>query len=160
AHSINAKLGNVGKTVTFIDSVEANSSNQVKSIKQLTADMDSGVVNVLVIVGGNPVYNAPADLDFQAKLKKFSATPCKLAAHPGFYEDETSFYCQWHVPMTHELEAWSDARAFDGTATIMQPLIAPLYQGRSAIELLAILLGQRDRTGYEIVRDYWRSAMN
>src|SRR5439155_26128181 len=100
-----------------------------------------------------PIDNAPADLEFQRHLEKV-----RLRVHHAIYDDETSFYCHWHVPMTHELEAWSDARAFDGTATIMQPLIAPLYQGRSAHELLAILLGQRDRSGYEIVRDHWRSV--
>src|SRR5439155_1995337 len=102
-----------------------------------------------------PIDNAPADLEFQRHLEKV-----RLRVHHAIYDDETSFYCNWHAPMTHELEAWSDARAYDGSATIMQPLIAPLYQGRSAHELLAILMGQRDRSGYEIVRDYWRGVHN
>lgn len=160
AHAINAKLNNIGKTVTFIDSVVAEPTNQTESLKQLCADMDSGAVDVLVIIGGNPVYNAPSDLQFRDKLEKFSKTSWKLSVHHGLYEDETSFYCHWHAPMTHELEAWSDARAFDGSATIMQPLIAPLYQGRSAHELLAVVSGQRERGGYEIVRDYWRGLHN
>jgi molybdopterin-containing oxidoreductase family iron-sulfur binding subunit len=152
AFAINAKLGNIGKTITFIDAVPANVSGKAESLEQLCADLDAGTVDLLIMLGGNPVYDAPVDLDFVNRLQK-----ARLRVHHAQYEDETSFYCHWHAPLAHELEAWSDARSFDGTATIMQPLIAPLYQGRSVHELLSILLGQPDRSGYEIVRDYWRA---
>jgi molybdopterin-containing oxidoreductase family iron-sulfur binding subunit len=81
----------------------------------------------------------------------------KFRVHLGLYDDETARLCDWHIPEAHYLEAWSDARAYDGTATIIQPLIAPLYGGKSAHELLAEILGQPGRTGYEIVRDHWKS---
>jgi anaerobic selenocysteine-containing dehydrogenase len=83
----------------------------------------------------------------------------KLRVHLGLYEDETAELCHWHIPEAHYLETWSDARAFDGTVTIMQPLIAPLYGGKSAHELLAALMGQPDRSSYTIVRDYWRGQL-
>ena len=91
-------------------------------------------MDVLLILGGNPAYNAPVELGMRDRIKK-----AKLRIHHGLYEDETSEVCQWHLPETHFLETWSDARAFDGTVTIMQPLIAPLYGGRSAHELLTML---------------------
>ena len=80
----------------------------------------------------------------------------KLKVHLGLYEDETAQLCQWHVPEAHCLESWSDLRAFDGTVSIQQPLIAPLYKGKSAHELLAVLLGEPDLSNLEIIRDYWR----
>src|SRR5262249_11719644 len=79
-----------------------------------------------------------------------------LCIHLGLYQDETSQWCHWHIPEAHYLEAWSDARAYDGTVSIQQPLIAPLYGGKSAHELLAALTAQPERSGYEMVRDYWR----
>ena len=87
---------------------------------------------MLLILGGNPVYTAPADMDFAAHLEKVP-----LRIHHRLYLDETSYLCDWHLPEAHYLETWSDARAFDGTASIVQPLIEPLYQGRSAHEVLA-----------------------
>ena len=80
----------------------------------------------------------------------------KLRIHLGLYDDETAQLCHWHIPEAHCLESWSDLLAFDGTATIQQPLIAPLYKGKSAHELLAVFLGEPDLSGLEIIRDYWR----
>ncbi|HSC78132.1 MAG TPA: 4Fe-4S dicluster domain-containing protein, partial [Candidatus Acidoferrales bacterium] len=153
AHAINNKLGNVDKTVIYTDPVEANPVNQVDSLRELAADMEAGNVELLVMLGGNPVYNAPADLDFAAKLNK---VPFRV--HLSLYEDETSYLCHWHVPEAHYLEAWGDARAFDGTVTIQQPLIAPLYAGKPAYELLAALNGQPGASAYDIIRNYWRKA--
>jgi len=113
-------------------------------------DIEAGQVDMLVILGGNPVYTAPADLNFAESLKKV-----RLRVHLGLYEDETAELCQWHVPEAHYLESWSDVRAFDGTISIIQPLIAPLYNGRTAHELLAAFSDQPERTSYEIVRGYW-----
>jgi molybdopterin-containing oxidoreductase family iron-sulfur binding subunit len=112
--------------------------------------MDAGKVEMLVIVGGNPVYNAPVDFNFAQRMAKV-----KLRIHLGLYADETSELCQWHVPEAHFLETWSDARAYDGTVTIMQPLIMPLYFGRSVHELLAAFGETPNQSPYEIVKGYW-----
>ena len=153
AHAMNAKLGNVGKTVFYTDSVEANPVNQTESIKDLVADMNAGKVDLLIILGGNPAYDAPADLNFADALKN-GKTP--LRVHYGLYQNETAELCQWHVNATHELEAWGDARTYDGTASIIQPLIAPLYNGKSPLEFVALLSGQADATGYDLTRAYWQ----
>src|SRR3984885_15012638 len=153
AHQINQFLGNVGKTVFYTDSVDANPINQTESIKELVRDINSGKADLLIILGGNPAYDAPADLQFAEVLKSNKAP---LRVHLGLYQNETADLCQWHINQTHELESWGDARAYDGTASIIQPLIAPLYQGKSAVELIALLNGQSDATGYELVREYWQ----
>jgi Fe-S-cluster-containing dehydrogenase component len=153
AHSINQALGNVGKTVFYSDSVDANPVNQGESIKALVADIRSGKVDLLVILGGNPAYEAPADLDFAGVLKS-GGVP--LRVHLGLYQNETAELCQWHINQAHELEAWGDSRAFDGTMSIIQPLIAPLYGGKSALEFVALLAGQADATGYDLARSYWQ----
>ena len=152
-HTINAQLGNVGKTVFYSDPIDANPVNQTGSLKELVADMRGGRVDLLVILGGNPVYDAPADLDFAEALKS-NKTPVRV--HYGLYQNETAELCQWHVNATHELEAWGDARAYDGTVSIIQPLIAPLYNGKSPIEFVALLSGQADATGYDLTRAYWQ----
>src|SRR5438045_8398671 len=102
------------------------------SLRDLVADLNSGKVDLLVIIGGNPVYTAPSDLKFADALGK-----AQLRAHLAMHDDETSALCHWHVPEAHFLEAWSDARGHDGTVSIVQPLIAPLYGGKSAHEMLA-----------------------
>ncbi len=89
-----------------------------------------------------------------AKLLKSDKDP--LRVHLGLYQDETAELCQWHVNQAHELESWGDARAYDGTVSIIQPLIAPLYQGKSAVEFVALLSGETDATGYDLVRAYWQ----
>src|SRR5215469_10775850 len=153
AHALNQQLGNVGKTIFYTDPVDANPVNQTESLKELVAAMQGSKVDLLVILGGNPVYDAPADLNF-ADVMKSDKVPVRV--HHGLYQDETAELCQWHVPATHELESWGDARAYDGTASIIQPLIAPLYNGKSAIEFVALLAGQADATGYDLVRTYWQ----
>lgn len=152
AHAMNHALGNIGHTVIYTEPVEAHPIDEIESLRDLVKDMEAGAVDMLIILGGNPVYNAPADLNFTTHLSKV-----KLRIHSGLYEDETSYLCHWHVPEAHYLESWGDARAYDGTVTMMQPLIAPLYGGKSVYELLAALLGQPDRSSYDIVRDYWKS---
>ena len=152
-NTINAVLGNVGKTVSFSDPVNANPINQTASIKELVADISAGKVDLLVILGGNPAYEAPSDLDF-ANVLKNGKVP--LRVHLGLYQNETAELCQWHINQAHELEVWGDARAYDGTVSIIQPLIAPLYGGKSAVEFVALLAGQADATGYDLVRTFWR----
>ncbi len=150
-HAINDKLGNAGATVHYTVPVQARPGDGTAQLRQLAEDMDSGNVELLLILGSNPVFTAPADLDFDKALEKVP-----LRFHHGLYQDETAVRCDWHIPEAHFLEAWSDARAHEGTATIMQPLIAPLYDGRSAHELVAALTDQPERAGHEIVRSTWR----
>jgi len=153
AHLMNEKLGNVGKTVFYTEPVDANPVNQTESLKDLVADMNGGKVDLLIILGGNPAYDAPADLNFAEALK---GNKVQLRVHHGLYQNETAELCHWHVHASHDLESWGDARAYDGTASIIQPLIAPLYQSKSALEFVAMLSGQADATGYDLVRAYWQ----
>ena len=153
AHSINQALGNVGRTVFYTDPIDANPVNETESIKDLTADTRAGKVDLLIILGGNPAYDAPGDLDF-ANVLKNGKIP--LRVHLGLYQNETAEVCQWHVNQAHELEAWGDARSSDGTVSVVQPLIAPLYAGRSALEFVGLLSGQSEATGYDLVRSYWQ----
>ena len=150
AHALNTALGNAGTTVVYTDPVEANPVDQLESLRELVADMNASKVDLLIILGGNPVYTAPADLPFNAALSKVA-----MRVHLASHFNETSANCEWHVPETHYLEAWGDGRAFDGTISIAQPLIAPLYEGKSAHEVLAALSDAPDRSGYQIVREFW-----
>jgi molybdopterin-containing oxidoreductase family iron-sulfur binding subunit len=150
AAAINVALGNVGKTVSYIEPLDPHPEDSAASLATLVADMNAGKVDTLIILGANPVYTAPADLEFAKALEKVA-----LRIHLGLYQDETGFLCHWHLPEAHYLEAWGDVRAFDGTVSIVQPLIAPLYQGKSASEVLSMMMGQPDVSGYEVVRRYW-----
>ncbi len=152
-HYINQTLGNVGNTVFHTEPIEAQALNQEQSLRELVADMDAGKVDLLLILGGNPVYNAPADLHFAQSLTKVG-----LRIHSSLYDDETSELCHWHIALTHDLETWSDARAYDGTITILQPLIAPLYSGKSWHELLSAFVGRPSRSNHDIVRDAWKQT--
>lgn len=156
AHAVNERLANFGKTVFFTDPVEADSVDQIASLRQLVGDMDAGAVELLLILetsgGPNPAYDAPGDFDFLGGLSKVRNT-----VHLGLYENETSDHCEWHIPQSHFLEEWGDARAFDGTITIMQPLIEPLYDSRSALQVLDFILQPPGRSTYNIVRDYWQA---
>ena len=153
-HALNQALGNVGKTVIYSDPVDANPINQTDSLKDLVADMSGGKVDILIILGGNPAYDSPADLGFADALKSPSVP---FRVHLGLYQNETAELCQWHVNEAHYLEAWGDARAYDGTVSIVQPLIAPLYDGKSAYELVAMLSGQPQTSGHDIVKAYWKT---
>lgn len=151
AHAINAALGNVGRTVRYTETPAISPVNNTGSIARLVADMNAGRVQSLFIIGGNPVFDAPADLQFAEALKKVP-----FRANTGIYYDETAALCHWHVNAAHFLESWGDARSFDGTVSIIQPMIAPLYNGRSALEFLAAVEGEASRSGYQIVREYWQ----
>ena len=107
--------------------------------------MNAGKVELLVILGGNPVYNAPGDLNFVDALKKVP-----LRVHMSIFNDETSEYCQWHVPEAHYLEGWSDTRAYDGTVSIVQPLVQPMYNGRTYHELLAVMLNKAGQSSLDV----------
>ncbi len=151
AHAMNGALGNVGNTVTYSQSALANWVDCTASLRELVSDMNAGKVSLLVVLGSNPVYDAPADRGFR---EAFAKVPVKI--HQGLYLDETGAACDWHIPETHYLEQWSDARSFDGTVSIVQPLIAPLYDGRSAHELLATFTANTEQSGYDVVRAYWK----
>ena len=140
-------------TVLYTDPVASAPVSQLQSLRELVDDINGGAVDALLVLGGNPAYDAPVDLRFGDALKKVAFT-----ARLGLYEDETSALCQWHIPEAHSLEAWSDARAWDGTATIMQPLIAPLYGGKSAHDMLIGLSQTPGRAAYDVVRETWRLA--
>ncbi|HUJ11730.1 MAG TPA: TAT-variant-translocated molybdopterin oxidoreductase [Verrucomicrobiae bacterium] len=150
-HALNHALGNVGHTIIYNQPVEARPTDQTESLRELVNEMRGSKVDLLVILGGNPAYDAPADIPFAEAMTKVN-----LRIHLGLYQDETSWLCHWHAPETHFLETWSDARAFDGTATIMQPLIAPLYEGKSVHEFLAAMLDQPGRKSHDIVRETWK----
>ncbi len=154
AHAINAALGNVGKTVTYTDPIESNPTDQLDSLRQLVADMNAGKVDSLFILSTNPVYNAPADLDFAAALKKVP-----WHGYLGLYADETAVQCEWQIPAAHYLESWGDVRAFDGTISLMQPLIEPLYGGRTALDILTTIAGNPGVFPYDTVRLYWRNKL-
>lgn len=164
AHAINAALGNIGKTVTYTTGVQARFAGQEVTLQQLTDDISNNRVQLLLVLGANPAYSAPADIDFAGVLKAAAENSTKtgqglVAVNFGLYEDETAEHCQWFVPESHYLEAWSDVRAYDGTASIIQPIITPLYNTHSAHELFAVLLGEGDRPGYEIVREFWKGRI-
>jgi molybdopterin-containing oxidoreductase family iron-sulfur binding subunit len=153
-HSLNAVLGNAGQTVVYTEPVEAEPMDEIASLGELAADMDGGRVSTLIIIECNPVFTAPADFEFAGKLKKVS-----LSVHHGLYDDETAALCHWHIPAAHYLESWSDTRAYDGTVTIVQPLIAPLYGGKTAHDVLAAMSTLPQRSSYQIVRDYWSTRV-
>jgi MoCo/4Fe-4S cofactor protein with predicted Tat translocation signal len=154
AHALNVALSSVGNTIVHTASLEAAPVDQLASLKALVDDLNGGKVELLLVVGANPVYTAPADFKFADALKKAS-----LRVHMGSHNDETAELCNWHIPEAHYLEEWSDARAFDGTVSIIQPLIQPLYESKSPHELLAAMLGQPTKTSQDVVRDYWRAQL-
>jgi molybdopterin-containing oxidoreductase family iron-sulfur binding subunit len=150
-HAMNHALGNDGKTVVYTQTAEAEPVNQLDSLRELVSDMNAGKVDLLLILGGNPVYTAPTDFAFAAALGKVP-----MRAHLSLYSDETSELCHWQIPEAHYLESWSDARGFDGTASIVQPLIAPLYGGKSSHEVMATMTDRPERSAYDIVREHWK----
>ena len=154
AHAINDALGNPGQTVHYTDPVETAPTNHAASLRSLVHDLEAGEVDLLVVMGVNPVYGAPVDVALAEKFSK-----ARLSIHLGLYNNETAAACEWHIPEPHPLESWSDARAFDGTATIIQPLIAPLYNNsRSPHEFVDGLLGDTSRKDHDIVQEYWKNT--
>ena len=151
-HAINSALGNTGTTVIHTDPVQIETGPQTGSLRDLVAAMNAGQVQMLVIFGVNPVYTAPVDLNFADAMKK---VPLRIRV--GLYDDETAAACHWMVPETHYLEQWGDVRTFDGTVSIIQPLVQPLYRGRSMHEVLAVFTKRPERAAYETVREYWKT---
>jgi molybdopterin-containing oxidoreductase family iron-sulfur binding subunit len=154
AHAINAALGAIGRTVRMIEPVTNAPADPVRSLSELVADIHDGKVDTLIILGGDPVYSAPGDLGFAAALRRV-----RSSFYLGYHRDRTAANCRWHVPQAHAFESWGDARAFDGTATIQQPQIRPLFNGRTALELLGLFLGQPDPDLRRLIREHWRDAL-
>ena len=151
AHALNAAIGAAGATVSYLPTPEIVPSEQHAALRELVTDIEAGRVQMLVIVGeSNPVLSAPADFKFAEAMGKVA-----VRVHSGLFFDETATLSHWHVPATHYLEAWGDARSFDGTTSIVQPLIQPLYSGKSAHEVIATLSDRPERNGYDVVREYW-----
>ena len=155
ALAINNALGNVGTTV-FVSPEPMNPvpSDQLADFKSMVADMNAGSVNWLVILNANPIYNAPADLKFGDAFNKV-----ETVAHLGSHVDETGQISHWHIPAAHYLESWSDVRAYDGTVSIVQPLIDPLYGGRTAHDVFQTLLDEPMLSSYEAVRTTWKTEI-
>jgi len=144
AMMLNDRLGGIGQTVELLP---LSDDLTVQTISSLVEASAKGQVDTLVMIGGNPVYDAPGELSFANALKSIPTT-----VRIGLYDDETSIVSTWHAPLAHDFESWSDVRAWDGTVGVAQPLIAPLLKGRSPIEILAKIAGD-NRDPQQIVRD-------
>jgi molybdopterin-containing oxidoreductase family iron-sulfur binding subunit len=152
-HAINEVLGNVRRTVVYAPPPIFEAGEEASGLAALVRAIDAGEVETLVIVGGDPAYTAFADLDLARRIQSVP-----LSAFVGSYENHTAQICGWFVPEAHFLESWSDARAFDGTASIAQPLIFPLVQGFTAGQVVAALVGRADATSRDLVESYWRAT--
>src|SRR5690606_4476233 len=138
----------------YVANAAARPTVHLDELRDLTGAMRVGDVQALLVLGGNPVYTAPVDVPFAAALENVPFT-----AHLGGYVDETARSCTWHVPEAHFLETWGDARAYDGTITIQQPLILPFYGGKSATEMVSALLGDGAANAYDLVRSHWQARV-
>ena len=151
--ALNTYLGNAGRTVSYYETKDA-ALPSVSSLASLVSAMNAGAIKTLVVLGGNPVFDAPADLDFASAMAK---APQSIAL--GHTVDETSVKATWHIPRAHYLESWGDARAVGGTLSVVQPLILPLFGGRTAVEVLGLMVGGKDRPGYDMVRETWKPIL-
>ena len=154
AIAMNQALGNVGKTVVYTETVNPMPTVEIDDLKQLVGDLNAGKVDWLVILDTNPVYSAPADLEFEKAMGH-----AKTVVHMGLYVDETADVADWHINQAHYLENWSDVRAYDGTVSIVQPMIDPLYGGKSVHHVVQAMLDQPELSPMEAVRQNWRSEL-
>src|SRR5207237_3813238 len=151
--ALNTFLGNTGKTDSYYETKDAVLPS-VSSLAALVSALNAGSIKTLVVLGGNPAFDAPAVLDFARAMAK--------AGHSialGHAVDETSSKAEWHIPRAHYLESWGDARAVGGTVSVVQPLILPLFGGRSPLEVLGLMVSGQDRPAYDIVRETWRPIL-
>ncbi|HRK30775.1 MAG TPA: TAT-variant-translocated molybdopterin oxidoreductase [Tepidisphaeraceae bacterium] len=146
AYLINASLGSIGSAVTYV-AIADRSASDAANLAAMATDAAAGKVKALLIIGGNPVYDAPADINVRDLLKASG-----LTIHFSYYQNETSLACKWHCPRSHYLESWGDGRSWDGTISTAQPLIEPIFGTKSTIELLAILTGDTLTDGQSLVR--------
>ena len=150
-HRLNAALGNAGQTVFYTDPV----AEPAETLTSLADAMRAGSVAMLIMLDANPVYDAPGGLGFADALSRV-----RLKVHAGPFEDETGLRCDWHLPLSHPLEAWGDARSLDGTVGFMQPTVAPLYEGRTAAEILSLLGDSAPKSGQDLLRRHWQGAQD
>ncbi len=146
--TLNHQLGHVGVTVDYLDTGEDPLTPQAEVLSDLVLAMQSGNVDVLLCLGTNPMYASPGNAAFTAAV-----ATVETVIHLGSWRDETAAAAHWHIPASMYLEAWGDGRAFDGTLSVIQPLIAPLYDSKSAIEVLHAVATGANRTGYDLVRE-------
>lgn len=151
-HAINSFLGNFGKTVFAYGDVPEEEVGQEARLQELAADLEAGKVEALFLLDSNLVYHAPRNFDFSQLITK---APVKVSL--SYHLDETAAISDWQLPLSHYLEAWGDSKGFDGTVGAVQPLIAPLYQSKSKIEVLSILSGKAAESGYDSVRNFWKT---
>ncbi len=152
AHAMNEVLGNAGATVEYARSPIFEAGEESHDPARLLAAIDRGEVAALVIAGGDPVYTAPPDFEFARRMRAVPVT-----AYLGARDTETGKSCDWRIPEAHVLETWGDARAFDGTASIAQPLIVAMDEGKTVAQLLAALAGLPAATAKSLVEDHWRT---
>ncbi|MCB0169515.1 MAG: TAT-variant-translocated molybdopterin oxidoreductase [Anaerolineae bacterium] len=155
AHAMNDALGNVGQTVIYSEPLEGTSTNQMQELRLLADDMINDRVEVLLVIDANPVYNAPADTRFAEAIRRVP-----FRAKIGLYVDETGALCEWNIPLSHYLESWFDARAYDGVVSLTQPLVDPLYSSKTAHQFVAAMIGQSESSDYDLVRDYWSNELS
>ena len=152
--AVNDALGNIGNTVVLFETEDELQRPQSEQLRELVFDMGNGAVDTLIMLGVNPVYDMPGELDFKSAMERVGTL-----IHLGHMVDESADGCTWHIPMSHYLEAWGDGRAYDGTMSVIQPLIAPLYTSKSDIELINTLATGVDQSGYDLVREVWRNII-
>jgi molybdopterin-containing oxidoreductase family iron-sulfur binding subunit len=149
-HWINDKIK---APIDFVEPVDTVPQGHADALAAFADDCTGGKIETLLIIGANPAYDAPGELGLADAIAKLG-----FSVHLGHYADETASVCHWHLPLSHPLESWSDLRAPDGTASIVQPLIRPLYDTRTAHEVVAQFAGESSASPYDLVRDTWRGA--
>jgi molybdopterin-containing oxidoreductase family iron-sulfur binding subunit len=145
---LNSALGAVGNTVRYLEESDTRQTSRLTEFSELVAAMGNGEVETLLILGGNPIFDAPADFEFESSLARVG-----MSIHLSLYSNETSNACAWHLPRAHFLESWGDALSWDGMWTTIQPLIAPLYGGKTVAEVLAMVIGDGPRSAFDITRE-------
>ncbi len=151
--AINNALNSVGNTVIMLETDEQARPPQSDEFRRLVSDMGSGSLDALLMIGVNPVYSRPGEIDFETALQRV-----ETSIHVGSHFDETAQLSTWHIPRSHYLEAWGDGRSYDGTLSVIQPLIAPIFDSKSEIEVLNALATGLDAAGYDLVREHWEDA--
>ncbi len=154
AHAINERLGNVGQTVSYARSAILEAGSSSHDVGELYASLQSQPADTVLVLGGNPVYTSPADVPLQEAI-----SAVRDSAYLGLYLNETASACHWAAPQAHYLEGWGDSRAYDGTVSLTQPLVQPLWGGRTTAQLLATMLGD-SADGRALLRDQWRETLD
>ncbi len=152
--AINDALGNLGKTITVTEEPAAERPLQSNDLQLLIEKLNAGNVDTLLVLGGNPAFDAPADLGLADAMGK-AGTVVRL----GLYFDDTSAVSGWHLPMAHPFECWGDGQAWDGTVLLQQPIIEPLFGGKSSIEVAAMATGDQLTAGYDLIRRAWSGVV-